>query len=151
MIDEVTGLLDIAMDREIVSQSFYLAGQKKTQDPGAIQLMKEMAEQEFRHYQWIKEFKEKGLTFTPRHNDKVADLKLSEYLTDINLTEGASLQDVIMAALKREQHSIEFYHEMKQILVTPEGQELCDRLGHEELHHKQKLELFYDDFIRQEN
>jgi rubrerythrin len=54
MIDELTNLLDIAMDREIVSQSFYLAGQKKTQDAGAIQLMKELADQELRHFQWIK-------------------------------------------------------------------------------------------------
>ncbi len=35
VVDELTELLDIAMDREIVSQAFYIAGQKKTQDPGA--------------------------------------------------------------------------------------------------------------------
>jgi rubrerythrin len=151
MIDELTNLLDIAMDREIVSQSFYIAGQKKTQDAGAIQLMRELADQELRHYNWIKNFKGKGITFSPRHSEKLADLKVSEYLTEVNISEGVSLQDVITAAMKREQRSAEFYQKMKQILETPEGQELCDRLVHEELHHKQKLELFFDDLIGQED
>lgn len=151
MLDEFTGLLDVAMDREIVSQSLYVAGQKRTQDPGAIQLLKELADQELHHYQWIRDFKEKGEIIAPRHSEKLADLKISEYLNEVNIAEGIGLQDVIIAALKREQHSIEFYRNMKGVMETPAGRELCDRLTHEEMHHKQKLELFYDDLIRGEN
>ncbi len=151
MIDELSRLLDVAMDREIVSQSFYIAGQKKTQDPGAIRLMQELADQELQHYHWIQEFKDRGLTSSPRHTEKLADLKISEYLNEVHIAEGIGLQDVVIAALKREQHSVEFYQGMQQVMDTPQGQELCDRLAHEELHHKQKLEFLYDDLIRQEN
>ncbi len=151
MVDEIGQLLDIAMDREIVSQSFYIAGQKKTQDPGAIQLLKELADQELQHYQWIREFKAHGLTSIPPHREKLVDLKISEYLNEVNIAEGIGLQDVVIAALKREQHSVEFYQGMRQVMETPEGRELCDRLAHEELHHKQKLEFLYDDLISQEN
>jgi rubrerythrin len=151
MIDELTELLDIAMDREIVSQSFYIAGQKKTSDPGAIQLMKELAEQEQSHYRWIKDFKDKGAVEKIQHKEKIQDLMISQYLIDIDISEDASLQDVITAAMKREQHSVEFYLHMKQVLQSPEGQKLSERLAHEELHHKQKLEILYDDLLSQEN
>lgn len=151
MTDEINELLKIAMDREIVSESFYIAGQKKTDDPGAIQLMKELAAQEKSHYQWIKEFKEGGGVEKIPHKEKVQDLMIGQNLPDIDIAEGAGLQDVITAAIKREQHSIEFYSQMPQVLSTEEGRKLCERLGHEELHHKQKLETFYDDLLKKEN
>lgn len=60
MRDELTELLDAAIYKEIASQAFYIAGQKKTQDPGAKALMKELAEEELKHSQWLKNLKEGG-------------------------------------------------------------------------------------------
>jgi len=54
MSDELTDLLDAAMYKEIASQAFYVAGQNKTQDPAAKALMKELAEEELKHLQWLK-------------------------------------------------------------------------------------------------
>ncbi len=151
MVDELTELLDIAMDREIVSQAFYDAGQKKTQDPGAIELMKELAYQELKHYEWIKDFKENHSVSKEWHSKRLPDLMISEYLVDVNLSEAAGLQDVITVAIKREQSSIEFYSKMKQLAKSKVARQLCDRLNHEELNHKIKLETFYDDLFYQEN
>jgi len=49
MSDELTDLLDTAIYKEIASQAFYVAGQSKTEDPGAKALMKELAEEELKH------------------------------------------------------------------------------------------------------
>ena len=43
---------DTAIYKEIASQAFYIAGQSKTQDPGAKALMKELAQEELRHMGW---------------------------------------------------------------------------------------------------
>ena len=52
MLDELADLLDTAIYKEIASQAFYIAGQSKTQDPGAKALMKELAQEELRHMGW---------------------------------------------------------------------------------------------------
>ena len=54
MSDELTDLLDAAMYKEIASQASYIAGQKKTRDPAAKALMKELAEAELKHSRWLK-------------------------------------------------------------------------------------------------
>jgi rubrerythrin len=151
MTDEISELLKIAMDREIVSQSFYIAGQKKTSDQGAIQLMKELAEQEQLHYRWIKDFKDGEPAARIQHKEKIQDLMISQYLVDVDISEGTTIQDVITAAMKREQRAVEFYSLMQQVLDSQEGHKLCDRLAHEELHHKQKLETLYDELLSREN
>lgn len=151
MVNELRELLDIAMDREIVSETFYIAGQKKTTDPGAIELMKELAEQERHHYRWIKDFKEKNEFQPLSHGKEMADLLLSEYLIEIKITDGAGIQDVLTAAIKREQQSVGFYSGMKSIMDSQTGKQLCERLTHEELNHKRKLEILYDKVFNQEN
>ena len=60
MPDELVELWDTAIYKEIASQAFYIAGQSKTQDPGAKALMKELAREELKHSQWLKNLKEKG-------------------------------------------------------------------------------------------
>jgi rubrerythrin len=151
MIGELTELLDIAMDREIASQAFYIAGQKKTRDQGAIELMKELAAQELKHLEWIKNFKESGLSSKDWSPKNLSALNISEYLVDANIAEGAWLQDVITAAMKREQHSVEFYSQMMQVMNSETGKRLCERLSSEELNHKNKLEIFYHDYFLKEN
>ncbi len=151
MIDELTQILDIAIDRELASQAFYIAGQKKTEDPGAIQLMTELAEQEQRHYEWIKSYKDTCPSTKDWSRKALPNLMISEYLIDTKIPEQAGLQDVITAAMKREEYSVEFYSKLKQVLNSESGKRLCDRLDREERNHKAKLEAFYDDLFNKEN
>lgn len=151
MIDELAQLLDIALDREIVSQTFYIAGQKKTTDPGAVQLMKELAEEEQKHYEWIKKFKETGRSGQSSGLKSQPDLGISNDLVNMDIKEGAMLQDVITTALKREDSSIEFYTKMKSAMTNEAGQRLCDKLIKAEMGHKKKLEVFYEDLFLKEN
>lgn len=147
MRDELTELLDMAIYKEIASQAFYIAGQKRTQDPGAKALMKELAREELKHSQWLKNLKEKGLDQEDWHQEKVPNLMISEYLVGGDTLEGASVQDTLLFAMKREQHAIEFYSKMMSIMRDEAAKRLCQRLIHEELEHKLKLETLYDDML----
>ncbi len=147
MLDELTDLLDTAIYKEIASQAFYIAGQSKTQDPGAKALMKELAEEESRHSEWLKELKGKWVGKQDWHQERVQNLKISEYLTGGEMLEGASLQDTLTFAMKREQQSIEFYSKLMSVMRDEAAKRLCERLVHEELKHKLILETFYDDFF----
>ena len=47
--------------KDIASQAFYVAGQKKSHNHGAKVLMKELAEEELKHSELLKNLKEKIL------------------------------------------------------------------------------------------
>ena len=147
MPDELTELLDTAIYKEIASQAFYTAGRNKTADPGAKALMKELAEGELNHARWLRDFKEKGLAKGEWHQDKVANLMISEYLTGADAVENAGLQDTLIIAMKREQQAVEFYSKMMSTMRDEAAKHLCERLVQEELKHKLKLEMFYDDLF----
>ncbi len=147
MSDELAELLDTTIYKEIVSQAFYIAGQSRTQDAGAKVLMKELAEEELKHSQWLKNLKEKGLEKLSWHQKKVPNLMISEYLTGGDTLEGAGLQETLVFAMKREQQAVEFYSKMMGIMRDETAKHLCERLVREELKHKLKLEMFYDDFF----
>jgi rubrerythrin len=150
MSDELTELLDEAMYKEIASQAFYIAGQNKAQDPAAKVLMKELAEEELKHLQQLKNLKERGLGKRDWHQEKVPNLMISEYLTGGETLEGAGLQDTLIFAIKREQQAVEFYSKMMGAMRDETAKRLCERLVHEELKHKLRLEIFYEDLLYRE-
>lgn len=147
MVDELTELLDNAIYKEIASQAFYIAGQSKTEDPGAKVLLKELAEQELKHAELLKGIKAKGLTEQDWYREKVPNLRISEYLTGADTVEGAGLQETLILAIKREQQSVEFYSKMMGVLRDKAAKYLCEKLVQEELRHKLKLEMYYDDLF----
>jgi rubrerythrin len=147
MPDELAELLDTAIYKEIASQAFYIAGQNRTEDPGARALMKGLAEEEIKHARWLEALKEKGLGNQGWHREKVPNLMISEYLSGGDSLEGASVQDTLLFAMKREQQSIEFYSRMTGVMRDEIAKRLCERLVHEELKHKLKLEILYDNML----
>ncbi len=151
MPDELAELLDSAIYKEIASQAVYIAGQGKTQDLGAKALMKELAKEELGHSQWLKKLKATGLEKRGWHKKKVPNLMISDYLTGGDTLESAGLQDVLVFAMKREQQAIEFYSKMMSIMRDEAAKHLCERLVHEELKHKLRLEMFYDDLFYKED
>ena len=151
MLDELTELLDTAIYKEIASQAFYIAGQRTTEDQGAKTLMKELAEEELKHSQLLKNIKEKGVNQSNWRRGEVPNLRISEYLTGSETLEDAGLQDTIIFAMKREQQSIEFYSRLMSLMRYEMAKRLCERLVYEELRHKLRLEIFYDDFFYGEN
>ena len=151
MSDELTELLDTAIYKEIASQAFYVAGQRNTEDSGAKALMKELAEEELKHAQLLKSLKEKDLGKSGWHREKVPNLMISEYLVSGETLEGIHLQDTLIFAMKREQESVDFYSRMMGVIRDKDAKRLCQKLVSEELKHKLRLEVFYDDLFYGEN
>ena len=151
MSDELTELLDTAIYKEIASQAFYVAGQRNTEDSGAKALMKELAEEELKHAQLLKSLKEKDLGKSGWHREKVPNLMISEYLRSGETMEGIHLQDTLIFAMKREQESVDFYSRMMGVIRDKDAKRLCQKLVSEELKHKLRLEVFYDDLFYGEN
>ena len=151
MQDEFIDLLETAIYKEVASQAFYEAGQNNTDDPGARALMHELAEAELHHTQILKELRERDWKDGQWDKEKIPNLMISEHLTGGDKLEGASLQDTLLFAMKREQESLEFYSHMMSALRDKDAKLLCQKLAHDELKHKLKLETLYDDLFYQED
>ena len=151
MPNELNDLIDTAIYKEIASQAVYVAAQRQTDDPGAVAMMKELAEDEIRHAEILQQLRDSGWRDQKFHVEEIHDLKITEYLTGSSRVEGASLQDTLVFAMKREQQSVEFYSRMKSILRSEEAKLLCDRLIQQELKHKHRLETLYDDLYYDED
>ena len=151
MPDEVSELLEAAIYKEIASQALYEAAQMKAQDPGAKALLKELAAEELKHLQLLKNLREEEMGQGTWHRKKVPNLMISEYLTGPDTLEGAGLQETIVFAMKREQQAVEFYARMMGVMRNRSAKHLCQRLASEELEHKLRLETFYDDFFYMED
>ena len=78
---------------------------------------------------------------------KIQDLHITEYLVDKDVHEIKDFQDVLIVAMKKEQKSYNFYVSMAKSSDNPEMKKLCKMLAQEELKHKHKLELYYDDNV----
>ena len=151
MPDELVELLDSAIYKEIASQAVYEAAQKKTEDPVAKTLLQDLAKQEVSHAERLKKLKEKGLSKQNWHQEQVPNLMTSEHLTGPDSLEDAGLQDTLIFAMKREQQAIDFYSKMMGLMRDEAAKQLCESLVHEELKHKLRLEMLYDDLFYGEN
>lgn len=149
--EELDELLELAMYREVASQALYIACRRLTNDPGAVNLMKQLAEEEALHLEILKKLKEKQLTVRAYALQKIPDLKISEYLAGGNELEGAGLQDTLSYAIKKEQQSMEFYARLMGIFKEKTAKLLCRRLVQAELGHKYRLEVLYDNIFYGEN
>jgi rubrerythrin len=147
MQDELSELLKAAIYKENTSEAFYIAAQQNTDNPSATRLMRELADEEHRHSQMLKELKERDWKDNEWRREEIPNLRISEYLIEIHKLERASLQDTVVSAMKREQHAVEFYSRLMSVLRSEDAKQLCERLAHEELNHKYRLEVFYDDFF----
>jgi rubrerythrin len=150
MDTEIKELLETAIYKEIASEVLYRNFAKRTDDPGAAKLMSELADEEQKHIAWLKELNEKGVSVR-WHRGRITDLKISEHLNSADNLEEASLQDTLIYAMKKEQLSIDFYSRMTGVLSSRTVKRICQKLVNEEIRHKVKLEILYDDLFLSNN
>jgi rubrerythrin len=150
MPDELSDVLDTAIYKEVASQAMYEAAQRKTDDPAAMKLLKDLSRQEIKHAEKLKDLRQKGLV-EDWHPREIADLKISDYMTGGDTLEGAGLQDTLVFAMKREEESVDFYRKLTGIMRDEAARKLCTSLVKEEMKHKKHLETLYDELFYGEN
>ena len=75
------------------------------------------------------------------------DLKIVDYLEDVPLSPDADYQQMLVYAGKREKAAYDFYMQIAEKHKGKQIGKMFTQLAQEELKHKQRLELEYDDVI----
>jgi rubrerythrin len=143
MNDELAEVWDNAIYKEVASQALYLEAQRGTEDPAAIKMLAELASEELKHVEILRNMKEAGWAPGDWNPGVLTDLKLSDYLKGPDTLQGAGLQEVLIFAMKREEQSVVFYSQLMSVFRFEAAKSLCARLAQEELKHKMKLEMEY--------
>ena len=113
------------------------------------ELMLDYAREEQRHKDKLLAVKADGRL--ENEHKRPLDLKMADYLVDVEETPEMTYQDALIIAMKREQVAFKLYTDMAEKIDNPELKSLFESLAREEASHKNYFESEYDDKILTDN
>ena len=142
-------VLKLALNMEEQSIKIYTSAQNKASNPSSEVLLKELVKEEEKHKSKIltaikdpEKVKEIGSLET-----KIYDLKIVDYLKDVDLAPDADYQQILIYAGKREKETHDLYMGLAKKYRNKQIGKMFAQLAEEELKHKYKLEKEYDDVV----
>ena len=141
--DSVEAAVEFAIEKEQEAYDFYTEWSKKMEHEAIQQVFREFAVEELRHRDMLTDVKEGKREI--KTDQKVQDLRITDYFTEVKPSEDLSYQDALQLAIQRERGSIELYGHLAGSSEVPELEKLFSSLVEEETKHKMRLEMIYDD------
>ena len=148
-MNTVDEILDYAIDQEQQAADFYHDLAARAEKAGMKELLLEFAEEEIRHKERLQAVKAGENELTPEQ--QVLDLKISDYLVEVDASENISYQDALIVAMKKERAAFELYSDMAEKVPESNLREVFVGLAKEEAKHKLFFESEYDERVLQDN
>ena len=145
----VEEILSFAIEKEREAAEFYVWASGLSYRPNLSTMFLEMAEEERKHEAILKGIESRHLGAYPI--EPVRDLKISDYLVEVEFSPDMSTQDALILAMKREEKAHQLYMDMEARTDDPELKKLFAMLAQEEAKHKLRLETEYDEYVLVEN
>ena len=79
------------------------------------------------------------------------DLKIGDYLTDVEPGPNLNYQEALIVAMKKEKASFKLYIDLAAITDNENLRSVFSLLAQEEAKHKLRFEIEYDDYVLSEN
>lgn len=145
----IDNILDFAIDNEQGAVDFYtgLAANSRNEEMEAV--FTQFAKEEMGHKARLLKIKTEG-TFNVK-TEKVLDLKMSDYLVDVEPRPDMTYEEALIIAMKREKNAFKLYTKLAEKAPTADLQKIFQSLAIEESKHKLRFELEYDDVVMREN
>ncbi len=145
-IDEI---LDYAIDQEQQAADFYADVALHAETAGMKKTMLDFSEEEKRHKKILQAVKSGDHELAPEQ--EVLDLKISDYLVEVEVSENLSYQNALIIAMKRERAAYALYSDMASKLPAGQLRKILEGLAKEEAKHKLFFETEYDERILTDN
>jgi rubrerythrin len=147
-MDSIDEILDYAIAREQEAVDFYtgLAGRGKD---WMRDLLMGFAREEARHKAKLMAVKDGQMLLSSK--SKIADLKIADYVVEIEVADDINLQDALIIAMKREKAAFRLYTDLAARVDNAELRDLFLGLAQEEAKHKLYFETQYDDQMLRHN
>lgn len=143
-VDEI---LNFAIDREKEAVEFYASLAKDATRESLKQTFVDFSKEEEKHVALLSDIagnKEKidAYEFKP-----VADLKISDYMVEVEYEQGMPMPEILKVAMKREEKAVKLYGTLADQTDNADAKKVFQILVQEEAKHKLGLETMYDDYL----
>ncbi len=145
-VDEI---LDFAISREEEAAEFYTDLAGRMDRPWMSQIFKEFAKEEMWHKSKLVDIKS-GQRLLPAEK-KILDLKIGDYLVDVEPTDRMDYQQALVVAMKKEKKAFKMYIDLAGATDDANLQTVFMSLAQEEAKHKLRFEIEYDDYVLTDN
>lgn len=148
-LSSVDEILDFAIGQEEEAARFYTDLAQRTDKQWMRQTFEGFAGEELGHKAKLLAIKE-GRLLVPAAG-KVMDLKIAEYLVDVESSPDMDYQAALNLAMKREKAAFRMYSDLAAMTEDDTVRATLLALAQEEAKHKLRFEIEYDDHIFTEN
>ncbi|BBJ28695.1 ferritin family protein [Athalassotoga saccharophila] len=153
MLKSVEEVLETAKRIEESSYAFYTQAQNVVTLPYLKKELQYLAEQEIDHRKKIEAMMAEGPSKIAKELkiERIQDMKLGDYLMPSHFDPNSTIQDILIAAIKREDLTHQFYQNLLKGAKDEDLRKVLEYLSIEELKHKNKVQFLYDDIVYKEN
>lgn len=148
-METLNDILDFAIEREQQAADFY----SDLVDMVALDSMKEtfagFSREELRHKAKLLSIQKNGAIQSPQ--EKVLDLKIADYMVDVNASANMKYQDALVVAMQRERVAFQLYSDLAEKIDDPGLKDAFQALAQEEAKHKLYFESEYDEKVLTDN
>lgn len=145
----VDDILDFAINKEEEAFQFYTNLADQAERPNMRQVFEELSNEELGHKEKLLAIKEGKLLMTAEQ--KVMDLKLADYLVDVEPSPKLDYQEAFILAMKREKASFKLYTDLAETTDNDDLRKTLLIFAQEEAKHKLRLEIEYDEYVLTDN
>jgi len=148
-ISTIEGVIEFAIEKEAESAGMYHVLARQADSKRATKLFNELAAEEEKHREALARLESSG--FDKIEITEIMDLHISDYLREVSFSPDMTYQDILVFAMKNEQHSHQLYKGLADHNDDLEIKEIFGFLSMQEARHKLWLETEYDDVILKED
>lgn len=146
----VDDILDFAIQSEENAHRFYMDWSSKVEDKSLRKVFLELAGEESKHKVYFQDLK-KGKVISIPASQKITDLKISDYIVDVDAKNDMNYQDALTLAMQQEKEAFKLYSGLSAMIEDEAMKKAFLTLAEEEAKHKLRLEIMYDDEILKDN
>ena len=148
-LNTVDEILDFAIEQEEHAARFYTDLANKMDREPMKGAFLDFAEEERGHKAKLLSIKD-GRQLLPAEQ-RVVDLKIGDYLEEVELSTDLDYQQALILAMKAEKAAFRFYTDLASATDDPALKATLLGLAQEEAKHKLRFEVEYDDEVLKEN
>ena len=138
-------LVEGAVQREINAQNAYSGLVERANNDAAKEALRGMVKQEKDHQKILEKYLRSEIDGGKLGESEAADYKIAELFEQSAVTPDMELKDIFLMAAGREKSSHEFYIQLSEAHPEGEVKNVLERIAAEELGHKHKMELLYNE------
>jgi len=143
-VDEI---LKFAIDREKEAVDFYSSLAKKATRASLKETFERFAMEEGKHVLLISDMAGSKEKIDSYEFKKITDLKISDYMVEVDYEEGMPMPEILKIAMKKEENAVKLYSMLSDKTDNKDAKKVFMILVQEESKHKFALESMYDDYL----